>query len=526
LRELFSLPRLALSAFVLAAVVAGALPELSRPGYSPDEEFTVFAVRGIAAEGLPVLPSGLLYDRGLLYSYGAWLAARLGGDELSAPRSLSLLSALAALLVVFAGVRQVSSDAGALLAVLLAATSLPFWVVATSARFYAPFLALYLCTLSTHLRQGYGGQALGTRFRQGYGGQALALSFLCRLTHELAFTLAAVPALCFVLSPRGERARWAGATVSVACGLGLAQACIFALHYLVPQSGDAMIRRFFLWQVLNLLGSPAQSLDFLWHIARTTPVMLGVTTMLMCARAFGAGGRWTGPERAVHGLWIGWVLFFGIIESGITVNYLLTPTVLMLAALAIDLSAIVRSWSASRTFRVRAVAAAAAASLVVGVAFEQWGARPRARMAEARPSIAVTDSDALKRAVAETQVVACTDELACLLFVGRVDRWLALDDYVRERFIVNRGGREVGVYAGAPVAHSLAALFSPDAAGRRPSRVLVIDVHKNLPVGPSSAFLTRALAEEGMRPIPIIESPLVRVVELDALAARMARALR
>jgi hypothetical protein len=125
--------------------------------------------------------------------------------------------------------------------------------------------------------------------------------------------------------------------------------------------------------------------------------------------------------------------------------------------------------------------------------------------------------------VAETQVVACTDELACLLFVGRVDRWLALDDYVRERFIINRNGREVGVYAGAPVAHRLADLFAPDSAGRRPSRVLVIDVNRNLPVGPSSAFLTRALAAEGMRPIPVIESPPLRVIELDGLAPQLAR---
>jgi hypothetical protein len=518
LRHRSSTPPLAISAFVLAALAAGALPELSRPGYSPDEEFTVFAVRGIAGGGLPVLPSGLLYDRGLLYSYGGWLASRLGGDELSAPRALSLASAVAALLVLYAGVRRAGSAAAAWLAVLLVATSLPFWVVATSARFYAPFLALYLAALfallSIRLRQGYGGLAPG----QGYGALALGvLSFLCRLTHELAFTLAAVPAFCLVLSPRGARASWARAAVAVVCGLGLAQACIFALHYLAPQSGDAMIRRFFLWQVINLLGSPAQALDFPWHIARTTPVLLAATTMLMCARAFGAGGAWTAPERSVHALWMGWVLFFGIIESGITVNYLLAPTVLMLSALAIDLSAIVRRRGASRTLL------AAAAALVVGVGWEPWGARPRARMAEARPSIAVTDPDALKRAVAETQVVACTDELACLLFVGRVDRWLALDDYVRERFIIRRNGRELGVYAGAPVAHTLADLFAPDAAGRRPSRVLVIDVHKTLPVGPSSAFLTRALAEEGMRPIPVIDSPFVRVIELDALAPRLAR---
>jgi len=49
-----------------AVVVAVGSWSLFRPGYSADEEFTLFAVRGIRAHGLPLLPSGLLYDRGLL----------------------------------------------------------------------------------------------------------------------------------------------------------------------------------------------------------------------------------------------------------------------------------------------------------------------------------------------------------------------------------------------------------------------------------------------------------------------------
>ena len=45
-------------ALAAVVIVAGA-PSLFRPGYSPDEEFTVFAVRGIRAHGLPLLPSGV-----------------------------------------------------------------------------------------------------------------------------------------------------------------------------------------------------------------------------------------------------------------------------------------------------------------------------------------------------------------------------------------------------------------------------------------------------------------------------------
>jgi hypothetical protein len=127
---------IALSAMVAAA---GAF-SLTRQGYTPDEEFTVFAVRGIAAHGLPLLPSGLLYDRGLLYSYTAWLAGALTGADLAAFRAVALVCAAATLVLVFALVRRLASPAAGAVAAFLVATSVPFWAVATTARFYAPFL--------------------------------------------------------------------------------------------------------------------------------------------------------------------------------------------------------------------------------------------------------------------------------------------------------------------------------------------------------------------------------------------------
>ena len=77
--------RVALIGLAALILVAGAL-ELTRTGYSVDEEFTVFAVRGIQAEGLPLLPSRLLYDRGLAYSYASWMAGALSRTELPAFR--------------------------------------------------------------------------------------------------------------------------------------------------------------------------------------------------------------------------------------------------------------------------------------------------------------------------------------------------------------------------------------------------------------------------------------------------------
>ena len=60
-----------LVALVAALVVVAGSFQIGRPGYSVDEEFTAFAVRGIHAHGVPLLPSGLLYDRGLAYSYAS-----------------------------------------------------------------------------------------------------------------------------------------------------------------------------------------------------------------------------------------------------------------------------------------------------------------------------------------------------------------------------------------------------------------------------------------------------------------------
>ncbi len=129
----------------VAVVAIGSL-QLSRSGYSVDEEFTVFAVRGIQASGLPILPSGLLYDRGLAYSYASWLAGFITGSELPAYRAISLACAAIAILLVCGLIRRLG-DRPAVGAALLVMSAVPFWATATSGRFYAPFLALYLATL-------------------------------------------------------------------------------------------------------------------------------------------------------------------------------------------------------------------------------------------------------------------------------------------------------------------------------------------------------------------------------------------
>ena len=44
----------------------------------PDEFVTLLAVKMIGQKGVPVMPSGLFYEHGLLFSYAGSIAAALG----------------------------------------------------------------------------------------------------------------------------------------------------------------------------------------------------------------------------------------------------------------------------------------------------------------------------------------------------------------------------------------------------------------------------------------------------------------
>ena len=584
---------LTLAAAGLLAIVA-AWPDLSRAGYSPDEEFTLFAVRGIQAHGLPLLPSGLLYDRGLAYSYVSWLAGLAGGQGMPAFRVASLACSALALWALFRELRRVSSNAGAALAVVAIAASLPFWVSATTARFYAPFLLCYLAVLGLLARP-----QLSWRGVAALVGAAAA----ARWTHELAFTLALVPAAVVLLVSASERWAWAKRTAWVVAGLVAGQLAIFAVHALAPPSnGDVMVRRFFLWQVFNLFErppldlprtlpvaalagavvssglalarwrvSPASAtlmlvggtaaalgqlgiapamvlaalpiagpvarqslvgtalavtafatafwmlallvggldgaaawarvgdtafvypLDMFSYLVTESPWLVGAVLALLLARSAGRGGVWQVRERALHALWMGWVLWFGVIESGITQRYLLLPVTFMLAALAVDLAAV--AGRASGPWR--RLAPAVATGVVLLVSLESWwgpGGRER-RWEDARPTL---DVGAVAAEVLPTDLVACPDELACLLAVGRADVWLALDEFFRERFVVMRAGAPTGTYTGAPASFQLLPLLQR--ADREQRRLVVLEVLKDVPgFGTTAALVTSQLAREDLR---------------------------
>ncbi len=527
------------------------------------------AVRGIAEHGLPLLPSGLLYDRGILYSYVSWLAHAITGSELPAYRAVSFVCAMLALWLVFKLVKRIHNASAGVLASALVATSIPFWATATTARFYAPFFVLYLAALLSL-------QNVVAVF---------VIAILARLTHELAFTMAAIPLICLLVD-RANAKQWIRATVAIVTGLLLGQLLLIALHWLSPADGNTMVRRFFLWQVLNLFERPgdrqfmipivvmvigwliapqrawkmsvialsisaaifafsvAQAsntvplnrelitsvavdgsrypLDMLWHIARTTPLTLFIAMSMLLVRVLRGDWipRWTRFERGLHALWIGWVLWFGVIESGITTNYLLLPTAFMLMAIAVDVMVlpIVKEdegdllldpdYETPTSTRVFAVVI-----VLIFVLADRFIDKP---FAVARPTIVAEGIDQIKNSLQPNDRVVCTDELGCMMLIGRIDRWLALDDYVRERFIVKKGdGPVTGVYTGVPAVLRPSEVFDANADGTLPNRILIVDIFKDYPIGNSRSWLPKAIEEDGVPVTPLLETPQFRVIEVS-----------
>ncbi len=112
----------------------------------PDEFVTLLAVQMIGEKGLPVMPSGLFYEHGLLFSYAGSVAAWLGPAHL-AVRYASLLFGILTLGLTFGVGRRWFSPAAGLIAAtaLAAAPAAIHW--SGRARMYALFQLLVLLAL-------------------------------------------------------------------------------------------------------------------------------------------------------------------------------------------------------------------------------------------------------------------------------------------------------------------------------------------------------------------------------------------
>ncbi len=176
----------------------------------PDEFVTLLAVQRIGEKGVPLMPSGLFYDHGLLFSYAGSLAAWIGPARL-AVRYVSLLFGMLTLgLTFWLGQRWFSPAIG-----LIATTGLAIapatieW--SSRARMYALLQLLVLVTLWL----AYEGVIQN---KAGLRWVALGVYLGATLTHFVAVTLA--PPLVLAGLALGWQARRRGHEEATRSGRG------------------------------------------------------------------------------------------------------------------------------------------------------------------------------------------------------------------------------------------------------------------------------------------------------------------
>ena len=219
----------------------GAVASMPTSGYRLDEEITFAVVPAMTGHGLPALPSGILYLRGLPYSWAAWLAGLVFGQTPATYRYVSLTCALAAVILLFQLGRELSGSAMAVAAVVLLACFPPFLAVAGFARPYSLFVALFVLSVWMFFRACDG--------RASYAGFLAGLA-VCRLCHEFGAALVLLPMAGAIVSDSrsGHRSRlfgalWKSIVVVVTLELLLYAATQASLtHLFVPLSAAPAFR--------------------------------------------------------------------------------------------------------------------------------------------------------------------------------------------------------------------------------------------------------------------------------------------
>lgn len=182
-----AVPRLGAGAVLALVIVAGALLRLFDLGamsFRWDEDLSSLAAKGIAEHGIPELPSGMIYLRGLAFSYAMAASAGVLGFGEWALRLPAAIVGIAAIALSFAfGRRLFGTAVGLVLAALVAFSA---WDVEFSryARMYAPFGFFYLATLLLIWRYRVVEQSLAG------GLLAIAAALVAVSLHDLGYTLA------------------------------------------------------------------------------------------------------------------------------------------------------------------------------------------------------------------------------------------------------------------------------------------------------------------------------------------------
>jgi hypothetical protein len=223
-----SLTRPAVVALLIVVVLFGAAAALGlgRAGYSIDEEYTLFSVRGIGAHGVPLLPSGAFHDRGLPYTYAAWLSGALFGHGWAAYRFPSFVSGVIAILFAFRLALTVQRRPTLALLAVAAVAAMPWTIFSAQwARFYGMFAAVLLISILLFLRY--------ERTRRGLWWW-LASIWLAHLLHEFAVLLILLPVVVWMLRDGEQAMALPMKTIGLAAAaFAASEATVILLHFTV-----------------------------------------------------------------------------------------------------------------------------------------------------------------------------------------------------------------------------------------------------------------------------------------------------
>ena len=243
--------------------------------FGRDEARLALASRGIIEHGVPRLPGGVIYTRGLLPSYiEAGSFALFGVSDRSA-RFQSLLAGTLLVPLSYLLARMAVGPAGSLAAAMVAAFCAPLVLQSREAWLYSTFLPLFATVLILFHR----GFSVGSGPAQLCAALAFAAALLC---HELA-VMALPVLLLFLVLPAGPRhpiwwkGPWTLAALAVAV-MAVGMAAGLSLGLRAPTLGGSLVE---VREYLYLTSSPGTLLDYLrivssWHLLLLPLAVLGL----------------------------------------------------------------------------------------------------------------------------------------------------------------------------------------------------------------------------------------------------------
>lgn len=349
----------------------------------PDEFVTLLAVRAILERGLPILPSGLFYEHGLLFSYLGAAASALAGFSREAVRAASLLASLGSILLVWHwGGRHLSTLTGLLAAAVLAfAPDAILW--GGRARMYSLLLVGVLLASDAALRGA-------VQNHRGWRVLAAGALLAAALTHFVALALVVplVSGMGVLLwrqaRHRGLRALvpelpvWAGVVVVALLVKRLGQP-----NSIAPLEGTPSGVLDGLFQVLRIYAAWPEDVAAGWpaaaaffgaaeHIWLSVLAVVGIVVAVRRQLQNAADAR----DRAV--LFLAWLVGVSVLEMGLAVApqrrderyyFMLLPLLALLGAEGCVRLASVLTRLLQRADRVRRLsvpAALAACAVIAG----------------------------------------------------------------------------------------------------------------------------------------------------------------